>query len=96
MIFGFAIQFVNLLVYALTTAIFLRAIFSWFVQPGSDNPIMRILMDVTEPIIAPLRRVLPQMGMLDLSPFVAMILIQVVGGLITQVLTRAAFSSGGI
>jgi YggT family protein len=92
MIFSFAVQFVNLLVYVLTTAIFLRAIFSWFVPPGSDNVIMRFLVDITEPIIAPLRRVLPSMGMLDLSPFVAMILLQVIGSLVTQVLMRAAYS----
>ena len=35
--FSYAAQFVGLLVYVLTAAIFLRAIFSWFVPPGSDN-----------------------------------------------------------
>jgi YggT family protein len=89
-LFEMAIRFVNLLVYALTVAIFLRAIFSWFVPPGSDNVIMRLLRDVTEPVLAPLRRVLPTMGMLDLSPFVAMILLQVVGSLVTQTLLPLA------
>ena len=91
-VFVFATQFVNLLVYVLTTAIFLRAIFSWFVPPGSDNVIMRFLVDITEPVIAPLRRVLPSMGMLDLSPFVAMILLQVIGQIVIGVLARAAYS----
>ena len=88
-VFDFAASFVGLLVYVLTTAIFLRAIFSWFVPPGSDNPIMRFLRDITEPILAPLRRVLPSMGMLDLSPFVAMILLQVMGSIVTQTLRAA-------
>jgi YggT family protein len=88
--FELAIRFVNLLVYALTAAIFLRAIFSWFVPPGSDNVIMRFLRDITEPVLAPLRRVLPSMGMLDLSPFVAMILLQVVGSIVTQTLLPLA------
>ena len=88
-IFDFAASFVGLLVYVLTTAIFLRAIFSWFVPPGSDNVIMRFLRDITEPILAPLRRVLPQMGMLDLSPFVAMIILQVVGNIVAQTLRSA-------
>src|ERR671929_31206 len=82
--FNYAAQFVSLLVYVLTTAIFLRAIFSWFVPPGSDNAIMRFLRDITEPILAPLRRVLPQMGMLDLSPFVAMLLLQFVGPILER------------
>jgi len=85
-----AISFVNLLVYALTTAIFLRAIFSWFVPAGSDNALMRILRDVTEPLLSPLRRILPNMGMLDLSPFVAMILLQVVGSIVTRTLSPLA------
>jgi YggT family protein len=89
-VFELAIRFVNLLVYALTAAIFLRAIFSWFVPPGSDNVIMRFLRDITEPVLAPLRRVLPTMGMLDLSPFVAMILLQVVGSIVTQTLLPLA------
>jgi YggT family protein len=89
-VFEMAIRFVNLLVYALTAAIFLRAIFSWFVPPGSENVIMRFLRDITEPVLAPLRRVLPSMGMLDLSPFVAMILLQVMGSIVTQTLLPLA------
>jgi YggT family protein len=88
-IFDFAASFVGLLVYVLTTAIFLRAIFSWFVPPGSDNVLMRFLRDITEPILAPIRKVMPSMGMLDLSPFVAMILLQVMGSIVTQTLRAA-------
>ncbi len=85
-VFDLGIRFVDLLVYVLTTAIFLRAIFSWFVPAGSDNVIMKFLRDITEPVLSPLRRVLPTMGMLDLSPFVAMILLQVMGSIVTQTL----------
>lgn len=79
-------NFVRYLVLALTWAIFLRAILSWFIPRGSDNPLMRILYELTEPILAPLRRVLPSIGMLDLSPFVAVILLQVVGGIVERTL----------
>ena len=90
MIFYFAAQFVDWFVKAMMAAIFLRAIFSWFVPPGSDNVIMRFLREITEPILAPIRRIMPSMGMLDLSPFVAMILLQVVGSIVTGVLRDAA------
>ncbi len=93
MVFIYAAQFVSLLVQVLSAAVLLRAIFSWFVPPGSDNVIMRFLRDVTEPILAPLRRVLPTMGMLDLSPFVAMIILQVVGNLVIGTLLTAARAS---
>lgn len=44
---------------------------SWF--PGAqDNQFGRILSDITEPILAPLRRVVPQIGAIDITPLVAM------------------------
>jgi YggT family protein len=62
----------------LTAAIFFRALLSWFpIDPR--NPLVTLLFDVTEPILDPLRRVIPRLGMIDITPFVAMILIQVIG-----------------
>lgn len=92
MVFYFAVQFVQLLVSVLTTAIVLRAIFSWFVPPGSDNVIMRFLRDITDPMLAPLRRILPSMGMLDLSPFVAIVILQIMGGIVIQTLLPLALA----
>lgn len=93
MIFFYAVRFVDLLVWALMLAFMLRAILSWFAAGSLENPIMRFLVEVTEPIVGPLRRVIPPVGPLDLSFFVAMILIQVVGGLLKSVLIQAALSS---
>ncbi|WP_248884684.1 YggT family protein [Acidithiobacillus acidisediminis] len=56
-------------------AIFLRAILSW-VQPNPYNPIVRFLDRVTDPILRPLQRHLPNLGGIDLSPLVAMLLIE--------------------
>lgn len=89
-LFYYAGQFVSLLVQALVFAIILRAIFSWFMPAGSDNPLMRFLRDVTEPLLGPLRRVLPSMGMLDLSPFVAILLLQFLGPMVAGILYSAA------
>jgi YggT family protein len=58
----------------LTFAIFIRAILSWF-SVDRSNPLIQALDAVTEPIIDPIRRVLPRIAMLDFSPFVAMILL---------------------
>ena len=79
------VTFVNLLTQALVIAIVLRAILSWFVPQG-DHPVVRILRDVTDPLIVPLRRVIPSIGMLDLSPFVAIILLQVVRSIVVSAL----------
>jgi|SwirhisoilCB2_FD_contig_31_23761117_length_491_multi_3_in_0_out_0_1 YggT family protein len=91
-LFEGAIIFVHWFVQIMTVAIILRAIFSWF-SPGADNPIMRVLLEVTEPLLAPLRRILPSMGMLDLSPFVAILLLTYVfGPILTSILASAANS----
>ncbi|HEX6510896.1 MAG TPA: YggT family protein [Chloroflexota bacterium] len=76
-------NFISLLVNILVIAIFLRAIISWF-RLAPDNPIMVILTQVTEPILAPLRRVVPSLGMFDITPWIAMILLQFLGQLIVS------------
>lgn len=76
-------NFIELLVNILVIAIFLRAIISWF-RLAPDNPINVILVQVTEPILAPLRRVVPSLGMFDITPWIAMILLQFLGQLIVS------------
>lgn len=53
-----------------------RALLSWFASPHSDNPAIRLLRQVTDPIINPLRDVIPPLGGLDISPLVAFFAIQ--------------------
>ncbi len=74
-----------LLLQLLTYALIGRALLSWF-DPRGEWTITRILADVTDPLIAPLRRVIPPVGMLDLSFIVAIILIQVLERLLRQAL----------
>ena len=69
----------------LTGAIFIRVLLSWFpIDPR--NPLVTVLYDVTEPILEPLRRVVPRLGMIDISPMIAIILIQVIGQFVAQAL----------
>lgn len=72
-----AAQVVCLTALVLTVAIFLRAIMSWFnLDPRS--PFIQILAQLTDPIIEPIRRIMPRLGMFDLSPMIAIILIRFV------------------
>ena len=75
------LQLLQLLTYALIG----RALLSWF-DPRGQWTITRMLAEVTDPVIAPLRRVIPPVGMLDLSFIVAIILIQVLQRLLQQAL----------
>jgi YggT family protein len=65
----------------------LRAVMSWF--PYSSNspiePVRRLVFTLTEPVLAPFRRIIPPVGMLDLSFLVAFIVVSVI---VTQVLAR--------
>ena len=60
----------------LTGAIIVRILFSWFSMGNSGGPIVRLLDDITEPILAPFRRIIPPLGMFDISPIIALLLIQ--------------------
>lgn len=66
----------------LTWAIVARSLLSWFpVDQGS--PLYQLLFRVTEPIIEPFRRVMPQTGMMDLSPMAAIIALIVMTQLVS-------------
>ena len=47
----------------------IRVVMSW-VDPNPSNPIVQIIYRLTEPVLAPVRRVLPSFGPIDLSPIV--------------------------
>lgn len=55
--------------------VLIRVIMSW-VNPGVNNPFTMVIYQVTEPIMAPVRRIIPPMGGLDLSPLVLIIGLQ--------------------
>ncbi|HEX7530538.1 MAG TPA: YggT family protein [Pyrinomonadaceae bacterium] len=57
-----------------TLAMFIRIIFSW-VGMSYANRLMRFFFIITEPLLGPLRRTIPPMGMFDVSPIVAFIIL---------------------
>ena len=64
-------------------AIFARVILSWIPVPR-DNPLVQMVFLVTEPILGPIRRVLPSIGYIDLSPMIALILILIVQSILLR------------
>lgn len=59
---------------ALEVLILGRVLMSWL-NPRFEGPVARFLYETTEPILSPIRRVLPSTGMIDFSPIVAFVLI---------------------
>jgi YggT family protein len=49
-----------------------RVLMSWF-NPSPNNPLVQFVLRLTEPVLAPIRKVIPAMGGLDLSPIVVFI-----------------------
>lgn len=77
MFIGFLAIFVYYLLQILLLAILVRVVLTWF-PVDQNNRIIRIINEVTEPVLAPFRRVIPRIGMFDLSPIAAMLVIQVI------------------
>jgi len=61
--------------------VFVAVVMSWMQLPPS-NPIAQLVHALTEPVLGPLRRVLPSMGGLDFSPMVLLIGLQMLRGLL--------------
>tara|TARA_Y100001970_G_scaffold293704_1_gene442498 strand:- start:5404 stop:5658 length:255 start_codon:yes stop_codon:yes gene_type:complete len=80
------VDFIALILRLLYYAIFLRAIISWF-PIDKNNSLVRSLDSITEPIIEPIRKILPTFGMFDLSPLIAIILLS----FLSNVLAKASF-----
>lgn len=83
---GFLITFIELLLQALFFAILGRVILSW-IDPQGNWSITRVLYDMTEPVLGPIRSVMPSIGIFDFSPIIAMLLLQVLGQALISVLS---------
>ena len=68
---------ISLLVNIYFFALLAMIILSW-VAPGSNHPAIYLLYQITEPVMAPLRKLLPPMGGLDFSPILVFVLINII------------------
>jgi len=67
-----------LVLYLYSLVIIVRAVVSW-VQPDPRNPAVQILVLLTEPVLKPLRALVPpaRLGGIDISPILALVAIQI-------------------
>ena len=59
-----------------------RVLIGWFPDIDRSNPLVKLLFDITEPVLQPIRELLPQTGMMDFSPLVVFLGITVLSQLI--------------
>ena len=74
---GFLVTFLQILLPILQIALLGRVIISW-VDPSNQWFISQALYELTEPFLAPIRRMLPNMGMIDFSPMIALLLMTII------------------
>lgn len=92
MIIAFA-NAINIIFRAYTILIFARVIFSWIrVDPYHPTwgPILRFIYQATEPIMQPIRNILPSMGGLDFTPIIVLIGLDLLRGVIINILIGLA------
>ena len=71
-------DFVNYLFLALTIAVFIRVLLSWVPNVDPRNPLIEFIYGITEPILAPIRSIMPRTMMFDFSPMIAIFVLQAV------------------
>lgn len=78
-------NFINILFTALNFAILIRVLISW-IRVDPRNPLIQFLFAITEPILAPFRRIIPPAAGLDFSPIVAFFVLELLRRLILSLL----------
>jgi YggT family protein len=76
---------IDLAFWLLNLAILLRVLFSW-INPDPGNPLIHLIYQITEPILAPLRRHIPSFGGLDISPVIALLLLELLHRLLVELI----------
>jgi len=78
------IQVIHYTAMVLSWVLIAHVVLSYFMDPY--HPIRQALSRIIEPLLAPIRKFLPRTGMMDFSPFVLLILIQVVEFVLVRVI----------
>ncbi len=86
-------QLITLVINVFVFAVFGRAILSWF-DPGNYNPASSILYSLTEPLLSTCRKIIPDLGGIDLSPLAALVALQLAKMMILPPLNELALLIG--
>lgn len=67
-----------------TFILLIRILMSWIPNLDPYNPIVQLLLQVTDPVLEPARRLIPPIGMIDISPIVVFIALSVIRDLLVR------------
>jgi YggT family protein len=75
--------FVLIVIWALSVLLIVSSLLSWF-QPDPRNPLVKLLHAIVDPLLLPVRAVLPPLGGMDFSPLVVMIILWILRGMLAR------------
>lgn len=79
---------INIVANIITLVIFINALLS-FAPIDPWHPVRRFFRELSDPIVDPIRRIMPQTGMIDLSPMVALFAIQILAQVLIAIVNAA-------
>ena len=79
------IQFINIFSTVIVILVFAQVLLSYVMSPY--HPVRTTIDRLVEPLLNPIRRVVPLIGMFDFSPFILIILVQLIAGLLVNLLS---------
>jgi YggT family protein len=85
---GFLIYFINLLVQVITILVLAKVILSYFMSPY--HPIRETIDRLVNPFLEPIRRIMPSTGMIDFSPLILLVLLQLLRRVVLSALIGLA------
>lgn len=80
----YLINLINIIAQLITLLVIIKVFLSYFMSPY--HPVRRIIDRIVEPLLRPIQRIIPPLGMMDLSPLILIILVQLVGRILTNIL----------
>ena len=80
----FLADLINRIIQLIIIVVIIQAFLSFFMSPF--HPVRQAIDRLVEPMLAPIRRYVPPIGMIDLSPLILIILLEILGSLITRLL----------
>lgn len=73
---AYLLQFFSVFLSLLSWAIIIRVLLTWIPNLSRDNPLVRLLSQMTDPVLEPARRIIPPIGGMDFSPIVVIFLLR--------------------
>ena len=80
-------DFIKTIIYIYIVALVIQVVISW-IGTAQGNPFLPVINSLTKPIIDPIRRIVPTVGMMDFSAFVAILLLNVLLIIVTNIFNQ--------